>query len=475
MPRVFKFFLPFFVLLIFTPFPARADFGYCQCTLSDGINVKMSAASLDCSGVNSLSVAKLRNLTGDQVKIFSSCVEINKSDTWSLCTCKLQDGLGSISNRRTPSQNDCSVLSSYFIKNNFSTDQCVWKIPKGYKPDDSGDIAKKIEWKPVAPSLAINIPGFKGFSSPTPQQEDDVKVVYISFLGEYLAALYRFLISIAGIISAVMIMIGGFQWIAAGGNSSQRASALERIEGALVGLALVIVSYLVLYIINPDLVRFQSLRIPVVENVPFEDAEFPTRGELIGTPKALSNTTYDTLFQKFAGCIGMDWRVYKVLAFHESRLNPAAKSSKSSATGLFQVLKGYCPKILQKVGWDGYCSNPGLTNPAVSAAIVTQGHFKMALNSINGTCGSASANDKLHMLLFNNGSGPGALRKAIRNYGCDTKNWEAHPEIFKAASYANGVKTVNMMRGMGVQNLTGAKDTSQCPFNTGAKPSDFPS
>ncbi|MBI5230534.1 MAG: hypothetical protein HY981_04530 [Candidatus Magasanikbacteria bacterium] len=470
----FKFVLPFFILITFLPLSVQADFGYCQCTLSDGISVNVKVASLGCN--SELPGAQLTNLKGNTEKIFSSCVEINKSDTWSPCTCKLQSGLGLDTNRLTPSQDDCSAFSNYLIKNNFSTEQCVWKTPEGSKPDGEGGITKKIEWKPVAPSLAINIPGFKGFSSPQPQQEEaGGGVVYVSYLAEYLAALYRFLISIAGVISAVMIMVGGFQWIISGGNSAQRSSALERIKGALVGLVLVIGSYLVLYIINPDLVRFQSLRIPVVENVSLEDAEFPDRGEPTGTPKALSNTTYDALFQKFAGCIGMDWRVYKVLAFHESRLNPAAKNTKGSATGLFQVLKGYCDKVLKKVGWDEYCVNPGLTNPAVSTAIVTQGHFKMALNTINGMCGSAGANDKLHMLLFNNGSGPGALRKAIKNYGCDTKAWEAHPEIFHAASYGNGVKTVQTMRSMGVENLTSPKNDAQCPFNTGAKPSDFPS
>lgn len=466
-------------VFLFSPFSVYAETtSYAgQCT-SSVINKTVEF------GTQYFDVLKIavKSTTGELVKPFTSCKDIQPKSLYGKCLCGLLKVGAAPSyafETLTPTQTDCTIFSDTFKKIASASDPfakgCVWKIPEGYKPSDTGDITKKIQWQPVAPSLAINIPGFKGFSSPTPRQEDSGKVIYISFLGEYFGALYRFLIFMAGIISAVLIMTGGFQWILAGGNSSQRSNALERIEGALVGLVLAIGSYLVLYIINPDLVHFKSLRIPVIENVQLEDAEFPDRGEPTGTPKALSDTTYDSLFQKFAGCIGMDWRVYKVLAYHESRLNPAAKNTKGSATGLFQVLKGYCEKVLKKVGWDGYCQNPGLTNPAVSTAIVTQGHFKMALNSINGMCASASVDDKLHMLLFNNGSGPGALRKAIKNYGCDTKAWEAHPEIFHAASYANGVKTVKTMRGMGVENLTGAKNTSQCPFNTGAKPTDFPS
>lgn len=441
----------------------------------------------------------IKSTSGELIQPFTSCKDITPQKLYGTCLCGLI-GAGAVSSLTdlipgvpiftdpsglkyafktlTPAQTDCAVFSDTFQKiapaGTYLAKGCTWKIPEGYKLDEAGDVTKQIKWQPVAPELAINIPGFKGFSQLAPEQESGGRAVYVSYLAEYLAALYRFLISIVGIISAVLVMVGGFQWIIAGGNSAQRSSARERVEGALVGLVLAVGSYLVLYIINPDLVKFKSLRIPIIENVELEDAEFPARGGFVGTPKALSNTIYDAMFQKFAGCIGMDWRVYKVLAHHESGLNPTAKSPKSSATGLFQVLKGYCPKILKKVSWDMYCENPGLTNPAVNTAIVTHGHFKMALNTINGLCGSAGANEKLHMLLFNNGSGPGALKKAIKNYGCDTKKWETHPDIFHAASYANGVKTVKTMRSLGVENLTGPKNDAQCPFTSGATPTDFP-
>ena len=228
--------------------------------------------------------------------------------------------------------------------------------------------------------------------------------------------------------------------------------------------------------------QFKSLKIPIVQKVPIEDAEFGERGEITGgVPKNLNNAVYDDMFKKFAGCIGMNWQVYKVLAYHESRLNPSAKAEptrnnpNASATGLFQVLKGYCEPVLAKVAWDQYCENPGRTNPALNTAIVTRGHFPLAINTVKEKCANASVDDQLHMLLFNNGSGPGALRKAIDNYGCDMKQWEAHPEIFKAASYSNGVKTVKLMRDMEVDSLFGPKDTAHCPFNTGEKPSNFPS
>ena len=82
--------------------------------------------------------------------------------------------------------------------------------------------------------------------------------------GQYIAALYRFFIGIAGIIAVIMIAFGGFAWLFSGGSSEKITKAKEIIFGAVTGLLLALVSYLILYTINPQLVNFK-LAIPVVE------------------------------------------------------------------------------------------------------------------------------------------------------------------------------------------------------------------
>ena len=53
-----------------------------------------------------------------------------------------------------------------------------------------------------------------------------------------------------------MIVVGGFEYITAGGNESTVGRAKTRITQALLGILLILGSYLILNTINPDLVNF---------------------------------------------------------------------------------------------------------------------------------------------------------------------------------------------------------------------------
>ncbi|GEM_PF-1935823 len=87
-----------------------------------------------------------------------------------------------------------------------------------------------------------NIPG------QTPVGEGDL----IGFLNN----LYKFGISITGILAIFMIGVGAFAYIVTSvGNSSKMIDAKEKIQNALIGLVIVLTAYLFLYVINPDLVN----------------------------------------------------------------------------------------------------------------------------------------------------------------------------------------------------------------------------
>ena len=106
--------------------------------------------------------------------------------------------------------------------------------------------------KPVI-KLEVEIPGIGG---------------RVDNLGNYIAAIYKFLVYLAGIIAVIVIMIAGFQWISAGGNANQIGDAKSRIGGAIVGLVLALSSYLILNTINPELVKIKSLNIESIISVP---------------------------------------------------------------------------------------------------------------------------------------------------------------------------------------------------------------
>ncbi|GEM_PF-1366900 len=69
-------------------------------------------------------------------------------------------------------------------------------------------------------------------------------------ISAYLNGLFSISISMAAALAVIMIVVGGFEYMtseAMGGKSKGR----ERIQGAVIGLVLLLASWLILYVINP--------------------------------------------------------------------------------------------------------------------------------------------------------------------------------------------------------------------------------
>lgn len=132
--------------------------------------------------------------------------------------------------------------------------------------------AEKMPYKPE-----VRIPGF------------DEKFVTPSLLGNYIKALYEYMVYLAGILAVIVIMIGGFQWIIAGGNKSKIGEAKQRISSAIIGLFLALGSYLLLNTINPKLVEVHDLDIKDISAITEFCKGIVVEGDdspffLIGTP-----------------------------------------------------------------------------------------------------------------------------------------------------------------------------------------------
>jgi hypothetical protein len=83
------------------------------------------------------------------------------------------------------------------------------------------------------------------------------------------ANMYSFAFLLAGILAFAMIVYGGVRWTFSGGSASAKKDAKDAITQALLGLALLLLAYLILRTINPDLTR---LRLPTLpEHVPFTE------------------------------------------------------------------------------------------------------------------------------------------------------------------------------------------------------------
>lgn len=76
-------------------------------------------------------------------------------------------------------------------------------------------------------------------------------------IGSFLKEVFNFGIAIAVVLAAVMVFAGGVEYMTTD-NWSKKSNGLKRIQDAAFGLGLALVSYLILYIINPSLVTFEG-------------------------------------------------------------------------------------------------------------------------------------------------------------------------------------------------------------------------
>lgn len=336
------------------------------------------------------------------------------------------------------------------------------------------------ELKIKKPVLEINIPKLD-FSNAA-QNVDEEGYIHLPWIGEYIAAIYKFAMVVASILAVIVLIVSGARMMVSAGGEEKNA-ATKRIGQALVGLFICWGSYAILYNINPALVEFQALKIKYVEPIDLEnyvvDNYEPTSGTFILPPKPLSNTTYDTLFQDFSTCINADWRILKVMAYKESGLNTNIVN-KYGFKGLFQTKTAFCAGTLKKYpAWSSKCSR--LSNPSVNTAVGAK-MLENSLNIINAQnkCPNATLRDKLILIYLGHNSGAGAIQYTMdpANGGCDEvkiragiiKFWDNYQKK-KYAGQKKGedrfeyAKTVaDLMISQGITNVKGTGSNSQCPL-----------
>ena len=82
---------------------------------------------------------------------------------------------------------------------------------------------------------------------------------------QVVSALIRFSVVIAAIVFFFILVVGGIQWIASGGDKAQTEAARNRITSALVGLVIVFAAWAIVALINTFFkIDIFSLTIPQV-------------------------------------------------------------------------------------------------------------------------------------------------------------------------------------------------------------------
>ncbi|MBP9732565.1 MAG: hypothetical protein KBD29_03860 [Candidatus Magasanikbacteria bacterium] len=76
-------------------------------------------------------------------------------------------------------------------------------------------------------------------------------------LAEFIAFIYKYGMGLAGILSVLILIFAGVQWIISGGNAETISKAKHKIVGAVIGMVILAAAYTILYTVNPDLVNLR--------------------------------------------------------------------------------------------------------------------------------------------------------------------------------------------------------------------------
>lgn len=107
----------------------------------------------------------------------------------------------------------------------------------------------------IAPVVALGADNFVPLA-PIPNLDTGSNAT----LGSYINSLFFLIISVAAMLAVIKVVIGGFQYMTQTSSTSATAKARETIRDAIIGLILLLSSYLILSIVNPQILSLESLR-----------------------------------------------------------------------------------------------------------------------------------------------------------------------------------------------------------------------
>ncbi len=123
------------------------------------------------------------------------------------------------------------------------------------------DAEGNVKFEPITPTLSVEIPG-ADLSAPTKEGDN----VVISFLGQYINAIYRYAVAVVLIVAIVMVVYGGFRYLV-GASIGDIQAGKKIIIDAIMGMLIVLGAYMILNTVNPDTVNFKSLSLLSVDRI----------------------------------------------------------------------------------------------------------------------------------------------------------------------------------------------------------------
>jgi hypothetical protein len=125
----------------------------------------------------------------------------------------------------------------------------------------------------------ITIPGSSFIKNSSTTVTNDT-----GFLAKYIKAIYNYLLAIVGLLAAIVLMISGIVWLTAAGNTERISQAKNWMMGSFTGLILALSSFLLLKLINPNLVSFTPTNITSIGAIEEKDGccQFTNEAKISG-------------------------------------------------------------------------------------------------------------------------------------------------------------------------------------------------
>ena len=162
--------------------------------------------------------------------------------------------------------------------------------------------------------------------------DDNSTTCEVPWIAQYIIAIYNYALIIIGALAAVTIMAGGVIWLISGSNASRMKVAKEMIIGSVSGLVVMFSSYMIISVVNPDILIFKPLKIGYIPEVISDTSDVAISGEAGKNP-----------FQD-ACVLARKGDYSKCIAYGESRPNNLVKTS----DGKYYVTQA-TKEVLEKV------------------------------------------------------------------------------------------------------------------------------
>lgn len=216
----------------------------------------------------------------------------------------------------------------------------------------------------------------------------------INDLGSMMENIYSFSITVIGIIIFIRFLYGGFLYLTAAANPSGTSRAKGVLQNAIIGAVILFSAYLILYVINPDLVSnsFDFGQLTGQENSS-KYVGTPTKIEnfnVVPKTASISGKTMLTFTLKFSGSTSY---VDSKCGQSNSAIEYKVTQSFGSQTGLVRIIDGWASdfsgggifsKDFQQELYVG-----GFNNPAITAGQAVQ--YKVEVLCSSGASLNVSA------------------------------------------------------------------------------------